>query len=71
MNESIKTISIKPDNEYCVSMNAIARVQDKFFNDNIKMSPSELNLCMSVAIETIREMESNNITSYEGRLNDN
>lgn len=71
MNKSIKTISIKPDNEYCVSMNAIARVQDKLLTNNIKMSPSELNLCMSVAIETIREMENNNITSYEGRLNDN
>ena len=71
MNKSIKTISIKPDNEYCVSMNAISRVQDRLFNDNIKMSPSELNLCMAVAIETIREMENNNITSYKGKLNDN
>jgi len=67
----MKTISIKPDNEYCVSMNAIARVQEKLLKDEIRMSPSQLNLCMNVAIETIREMEKQNITSYEGKLNDN
>ena len=69
--ETMKTISIKPDNEHCVSMNAIARVSEKLLKNNIRLNPNELRLCMNVAIETIREMEKQNITSYEGKLNDN
>jgi len=69
--ESIKSISIKPDNETCVSMNAVAEVQNNLLKMRIKISPSELNLMISVAVATIREMEKNHLTTYKGKLNDN
>ena len=44
-------------------------VANKLFDNQSSISPSDYNLCLQVAKLTIQEMESNNLTSYEGNIN--
>ena len=44
-------------------------VANKMFDNNTSISPAEYSMCIRVAKLTILEMESNNLTSYEGAIN--
>ena len=59
------TIDITPNNDMKIAMN----VADKLFQGNTSIDLNEYNLCLRVAKLTILEMESNNLTSYEGNIN--
>jgi len=62
---TVKTISIEPENDMKIAMN----VANKLFDNNTSISPAEYSMCIRVAKLTILEMESNNLTSYEGAIN--
>jgi len=64
-NSTTTTISIEPNNDMKIAMN----VANKLFDNQSSISPSDYNLCLQVAKLTIQEMESNNLTSYEGNIN--
>jgi len=64
-NQETMTIDITPNNDMKIAMN----VADKLFQGNTSIDLNEYNLCLRVAKLTILEMESNNLTSYEGNIN--
>jgi len=64
-NSRTMTISIEPDNDMKIAMN----VATKIFEGNTSIDMKHYNLCLMVAKATITEMEFNNLTSYDGQIN--
>lgn len=59
------TINITPNNDMKIAMN----VANKIFQGNKSIDINAYNLCLQVTKLTIEEMESNNLTSYDGAIN--
>ena len=59
------TIDITPNNDMKIALN----VANKLFQGNTSIDMNDYNLCPQVAKLTIVEMESNNLTSYDGAIN--
>lgn len=64
-NSKTMTIDITPNNDMKIAMN----VANKLFQGNTSIDINAYNLCIQVAKLTIVEMESNNLTSYDGEIN--
>ena len=65
MKTKTKTLSIKPENSVCIAMN----VAETYFKGQTSIEPHIYKLSIAIAIETIKEMEKQNLTIYQGHIN--
>ena len=65
-----KTNKIKIfSNSEIIGNNAFGRLQKRFSSTSIDMHTYKI--CMAMALEVIKEMESQNITTYDGSIDNN
>jgi len=63
-NQKTKTISIEPRNSQKIALS----VANKVFSNVSSIDPIIYNHVMFAAMETIKLMEKNNLTTYEGHI---
>jgi hypothetical protein len=63
-NQKISSISIEPCNSQKIALN----VANKVFKNVSSIDPLIYKHVMFAAVETIKEMEKNNLTTYKGPI---